>query len=100
MDYEYDEQYGDPHEDCVSTEDVVLYALEHHLDEIEEAVAEYRAQEWVSESKPCLELLSIVSQHDQSQLRDALRKRLRNNRNDDVGVTEDQLFAIAGDVSA
>jgi hypothetical protein len=100
MDYEHDDPFGGLHDDCVPTEDVVSYVLEHHLEEIEEALAESRAEEWVSESKPCLELLSIVSQNDQAQLRAALRRRLRKNPSDEAGVTEDQLFAIAGDVSA
>jgi hypothetical protein len=97
----YDEiDYGDPHEDCVSTDDVFTYACENHWDELEEVVGDSKSQEWLSQTKSCIELLSIVSQRDQAHMRGALKKQLRVKQSSGERVTEEQLFSIASDVSA
>jgi hypothetical protein len=95
-----DDDYGDPHDDCVSVDDVVSYALENNWNEVEEAVSEFGSKEWLSRSKPCLELLSILSQRDSAHMRGAMKKWLRKKQNDAEAFTEEKLFSIASDVSA
>jgi len=93
-----DDEY-DLHEDCVSTDDVVPYVFENHWDEVEEAVSDFHGQRWLEQSRPCLELLSIVSQRDRAHMRGALKKWLRKRQSDRDEPTEEQLFSIAADVS-
>jgi hypothetical protein len=94
-----DEEY-DLHENCVSTDDAVPYVFENHWEEVEEAVADAHAREWLIQSRPCLELLSIVSQRDREHMREATRKWLRKKETDGHEPTEEQLFSIAADVSS
>jgi hypothetical protein len=96
----FDEEDSDLHEDCVATEDVFSYALENYWDELEEAVSDAKGQEWLKRSKPCLELLSIVSQRDRAHMRGAIKKWLRKKQSDGEELTEEKLFSIAADVSA
>jgi hypothetical protein len=93
---EYDEDGA--HENCVAMEEAVTYACENHWDEVEEAVNEAHGQDWLSASKPCLELLSAVSQVDQTNAQSSLKKKLQE-RDGDETVSEQQLFAVATDVS-
>jgi hypothetical protein len=96
----FDEEYGDLHEDCVATDDVFSYALENYWDELEEAVTDAKGQAWLKQSKPCLELLSIVSECDRAHMRGAIKKWIRKKQNDGEELTEEKLFSIAADVSA
>ncbi len=99
----YDESesdYGDLHEDCVPVEDVVSYALENHWDEVEEAVAGTSGEQWLSRTKPCLDLLSVVSQRDRAHMQGAMKKRLQKKQDENSDVSEGELFAIASDACA
>src|ERR1700733_8942209 len=94
------DDFPDIHEECVPADEVVQYALQNHGEEIDQAVNEKHAEEWLSRSRACLELLSIVSQRDREHMRSAIKKRLRNKKEETEEPTDDQLFAIAADVSA
>jgi hypothetical protein len=91
---------GDLHEDCVPADDALSYVMENHWDEVEEIVNDSRGQAWLARSKPYIELLSIVSQRDREHMRGAIKLRLRKRNDDGDEPSDDQLFAIAADVSA
>jgi len=95
-----DEEYYDLHENCVSVDDVVPYVFENHWDEVEEAVEDEHAREWLRQGRPCLELLSIVSQRDREHMRDAIKKWLIRKEAEEQQPNESQLFSIASDVSS
>jgi hypothetical protein len=97
MEFEPDD--ADLHEGCVSVDDVVDYVFEHNWDLVEEAAGDAKAKEWLSRSKACLEILSIVSQRDRAHMRGTIKKWLRKKQNDAEQLTEAQLFSIAADVS-
>ena len=91
--------YGDSdvHEDCISADEAVSYVLENHWPEIVAAVNDSRGEDWLNRTKPCLELLSIVSQRDREEMRGVMR--LRREQPDEEDPAEKHLFAIASDVS-
>lgn len=101
MDYdlEYDD-YGDLHDECVSRDEVVSYVIENHWDEVEEFFRDSQTAEWLAESKPCLGLLSTVSQRDRAHMRSGIKKWFRKKPTNKDEITDEQLFAIASDVSA
>jgi hypothetical protein len=100
MEYEYEPANYDPHEECVSTDDVVPYVFENHWAEVEEAVSDARGKSWLADTRPCLELLTIISQRDREHMRGAIKKWLRKRQTAGDEPTEEQLFSIAADVSA
>lgn len=100
MDYGNEYDYGDLHDDCVSKDDVVDYAIENHWDEVEEFFRDTQRQEWLAESRPCLSLLSTVSQTDRAHMRSGIKKWFRKKASNQDDITDEQLFAIASDVSA
>ena len=71
----------------------------NHWDEMEAVIESARAQKWVLQSKPCLELLSAVSELDRAYTQGALKNRLQKNQNEKDDVNEEQLLAIATNAS-
>jgi hypothetical protein len=98
MDYG-DIDFDSIHEDCVPMDDAVSYALENHWQDVEEAISQGKSEEWLSQSKPCIELLSIISQRDRAHMRGAMKKWLRKGLSDGEELTQEKLFSIASDVS-
>jgi hypothetical protein len=96
----YDDDPDDLHEGYIEEPDVVNHALEHYWDDVERAVVESRAREWLSQSEPCLHLLNIVSQGDHVHLRGCFKKRLFKKHDDDNELSAEQLFSIAADVAS
>jgi hypothetical protein len=92
-------EYGDLHQDCLAKEDALRYVIENEWENAEEIFLEQRGQAWLSRSKPCLNLLSAVSERDRAHLRGGLKRILRRGKaKHEEDVTEEQLFAIASDV--
>jgi hypothetical protein len=107
---EHDDGGQEAYEESLLEEHAVEWVLSNKFDEIEKAVLDNRANQWLSESEPWLELLNIVSQHDKEQLRAWIREGVINNKggidgprreeeNEQQSSEEAQVFAIASDVS-
>jgi hypothetical protein len=99
MDYG-DVDYDSIHDECVRMDEAVSYTLQNHWDEVKDALGEENSQKWLLQSKPCLDLLSIVSQRDRAHMRGAIKKWLRKKQSDGDDLSEEKLFSIAADVSA
>ncbi|HXM48330.1 MAG TPA: hypothetical protein VN956_10845 [Pyrinomonadaceae bacterium] len=99
MSYDEAEDFGGVPEGYTADEDVLSSAFENYWDEIQEAVEDSRGSDWLTNSAIHLELLSIVSQRDFTHLRGGLKKLLRKGQSDGDLLTDEQLFAIASDIS-
>ncbi|SRR5712692_8362575 len=98
-DYDDSPEFQIP-DDYLPTDEALDYAVENHWDEILSILEEERSDEWLKESEPFLDLLSIVSRHDKDQLRAVIRLGIVDGREllpDDV--TDSQAFSVATDVS-
>jgi hypothetical protein len=94
------EDYDDPHENCVPKEEALTYVRENEWEHVDQIIRETQRLEWLSESQPCLNLLSIVSQRDRAHALGAIKKWLRRGQAGTEEITDEQLFAIAADVCA
>ncbi len=82
-------------------DDGLRYALQECPDEVEDAVRQWQADEWLVESREWLQLINIVSQHDREQLRYTVRRRADHNQGSEQQATDIdlQLFNTASDIS-
>ncbi len=87
-------------DDYLPADEALDYVVDNHWDEILSILDEERSNEWLKESEPFLDLLSIVSRHDKDQLRAVIRLGIVDSREllPDV-VTDSQAFSVATDVS-
>lgn len=75
------------------------YALSEHPREVEEAVREWLAEEWLDQSRDWIQLVSIISQHDRGQLKESIRRRVVRDLQKPPAFRELQLFDVASEVS-
>ena len=104
MDDEFEAARDDYESDIANKaleEDGVRYALEERTEEVERAVKQWQAEEWLEQSSDWLQLINIISQHDRQQLRDSIRYKAAygGKSEESVASQELQLFNVASDVS-
>jgi hypothetical protein len=109
MSWDEHDNEREEYEDSILRDHALEWALTNEFDEIERAVLDKRANEWLSESEPWLELLNIISQHDKEQLRNSIREGVTAKEgqadaqapstSEEQRSEEAQAFAIASDLS-
>jgi hypothetical protein len=77
------------------------YALTERTHEVEEAVKDWQAEEWLEDSRHWLQLVNIISQHDREQLRENIREKAfhPNKPPKVIPGTDSQLFNLASEIS-
>jgi hypothetical protein len=99
--------WDDEHQDCVSKDDVVDYAIRSHWPEIELAVRRKQAEVWKSTNQVWLNVLDAALEYDHRVHRLDFQKRLTaeyiwdlEGWNDEVVDDEEGLLDVAGKVCA
>jgi hypothetical protein len=99
-DGDYDDRYGDLHDECVPRDEVVSYAFQNHGKEIEDQVRAALDDEWLSQNRPFIDLLSAISQRDRAHMQGAIKRKLRRREGEGIEAVQRQLFDIAADVAS
>jgi hypothetical protein len=93
-DYAYDDgdDYAEVHENCVPANEVVSHVFQNNWAEVEYAVDSARGDEWLRQSKPCLDLVSKVSEIDRARSASILKKKLQQSQGEEEEEVSDELL--------
>lgn len=82
-------------------EHALQYVLEAQPEDVQDAVTQWQAEEWLQQSSDWLQLINIVSQADRQQLRDTIRYRTAYGAvaEQSAASKELHLFNLASDIS-